>query len=478
MEHYTNLIGGEWSPATSATLPNVNPSDTSDVLGHSQSSEVSDVADAVSAATAAAPGWAATSPQVRADILERIAATILARSDDLGHQLSREEGKTLAEGRGEAVRAGQIFRYFSGEALRMTGVRVASTRPGVIVDVIREPVGVVGIITPWNFPLAIPAWKIAPALAFGNTVVVKPAELVVASAWSIAAIAQEAGLPPGVLNLVLGSGSRLGPALIADPRVSAISFTGSQAVGRQVALAGAERFAKVQLEMGGKNPLIVAADADLDNAVECAVNGSFFSTGQRCTASSRIIVEESVHDAFLDALLARTRSLTVDNALLPGTDIGPVVDARQLETDLDYLEAAARDGAEVLGGERIEVDTPGHYLTPAVLTGTDNADRINREEVFGPVATVLPAADLDAAIALANDTELALVAGICTTSLRTAERFKAESHAGMVMVNLPTAGVDVHVPFGGRKQASYGPREQGPAASEFYTTTKTAYTRP
>ena len=476
MRKEKNYINGEWVDA-SEHRPDVNPSNTSDVVGLFPHSEPAQMRDAIAAARAAAPGWAATSPQRRADILETVAAELLARAEELGRLLAREEGKPLREAIAEATRAGHLFRFFSGEALRMSGERIPSTRPGVTVDIIRQPVGVVGVITPWNFPLAIPAWKIAPALAYGNTVVIKPAELVPACAHALVDCLHRAGLPPGVLNLVMGSGSQLGPVLVESPDVDAITFTGSDVVGRQVAVAAAARFARVQLEMGGKNPLVVLADADLDLAVDCALQGAFFSTGQRCTASSRLIVEERVYERFVQALLARMRALQVGDALDPNTEIGPVVDERQLATDLDYLALARTDG-EVHGGELVERSTPGHYLTPALVTGLDNQHRVNREEIFGPVAAVLPVADYDEALEVANDTEYGLVAGICTTSLRHAEHFRRHAEAGLVMVNLPTAGVDVHVPFGGSKRSSYGPREQGSYAREFFTSVKTSYLNP
>lgn len=473
-----NYIDGHWVSA-SEHRPDVNPSNTAEIVGLFPQSDASVVRDAVGAARAAAPGWARSSPQVRADILETVAAEILSRADELGRLLAREEGKPLREAVGEATRAGHIFRFFSGEALRMVGERIPSTRPGVTVDVIREPVGVVGVITPWNFPIAIPAWKIAPALAYGNTVVFKPADLVPACAHALVDCLDRAGLPPGVLNLVMGPGSTLGEAITGSPDVDAVTFTGSVGVGRQVAAAAVGRLAKVQLEMGGKNPLVVMADADLEIAVDSALQGAYFSTGQRCTASSRIIVEESLHDSFVEALLARMRALTVGDALDDATDIGPVVDERQLATDVGYIELARADGAaQVHGGELVGRSTPGHYLAPALVTGTTNDHRINREEIFGPVASVLPVADYDEALAVANDTEFGLVAGICTTSLRYAEHFRDNAQAGMVMVNLPTAGVDVHVPFGGSKGSSYGPREQGMHARHFFTSTKTSYLRP
>jgi len=356
--------------------------------------------------------------------------------------------------------------------------KLPSVRPGLDVEITREPVGVVGIVTPWNFPIAIPAWKIAPALCYGNTVVFKPASLVPGCAWALADIIQRAGVPEGVFNLVMGGGT-VGACILNHPDVSAVTFTGSVETGRQVAAACAGRMAKFQLEMGGKNPFVVLDDADLDTAVECAVNGAFFSTGQRCTASSRLIVTEKIHDRFVDAMVARMKSLVVDNALKEGTHIGPAVDESQLNQDLDYLSVAKDEGGNVVhGGERLNRDTEGFYIAPALVTETTNDMRINREEVFGPVASVVRVKDYDEALVTANDTAFGLSAGIATGSLKHASHFKRHSQAGMVMVNLPTAGVDYHVPFGGRKGSSYGPREQGRYAAEFYTVVKTAYTNP
>jgi len=349
-------------------------------------------------------------------------------------------------------------------------------RPGIEVEVTREPLGVVAAITPWNFPLAIPAWKLAPALAFGNCVVFKPAELVPASPWMIADIVQRAGLPPGVLNLVMGPGSKIGAALASSPDVDAVTFTGSQDVGPSVAAAAVKAGARVQLEMGGKNPLVVLDDADLKTAVSIAVNGAFFQAGQRCTASSRIIVTEGIHDRFVAAMIDRMKTLVIDDALKPGTEIGPVVDDKQLAKNFEYIEIGKREGARLAhGGERLQRSTDGYYMAPALFTETSPAMRINKEEIFGPVAAVIRVKDYDEALAVANDTPFGLSAGIATTSLKHASHFKRNSTSGLVMVNLPTAGLDYHVPFGGRKKSSYGPREQGAYAREFYTIVKTAY---
>lgn len=474
---YRNLIGGAWQD-TPDSAPNVNPSDSSDILGHAARGSAADMERAIAAAHAAAPGWAASTPQQRFDALDFIGTEFLARREELGRLLSREEGKTLPEGIGEATRAGQIFKFFAGEALRQAGERLASVRPGVEVEITRGPLGVVGLITPWNFPLAIPAWKVAPALCHGNAVVLKPAELVPGCAHAMAEIIARSGLPEGVFNLVMGRGSEIGPVLVESPKVSAVSFTGSVATGRGIAAACGARMKKVQLEMGGKNPLVVLDDADLEIAVAASLNGAFLSTGQRCTASSRLIVTEGIHDRFVAALSDRMAAMKVGHALHDGVEMGPVVDDRQMQQNLSYLDIAAAEGGRVRGGERLSRETQGFYMSPALVSATDNTMRINREEVFGPIASVIRVSDYAAALAAANDTEFGLSAGICTTSLKHASHFKANAQAGMVMVNLPTAGVDYHVPFGGTKGSSYGSREQGRYAAEFYTAVKTAYTRP
>ena len=471
-----NLIAGEWLAGTGLRR-NINPSDTSDLVGEYAHADAAQTERAIQAARQAFPAWSRGSVQARADALEKIAAELLARKDELGNLLAREEGKTLPEAVGEVARAGQIFRFFAGEVVRASGEHLPSVRPGIEVDITREPIGVVGIITPWNFPIAIPAWKIAPALAYGNCVVFKPADLVPGSAWALAEIISRNGIPPGVFNLVMGPGSQVGQTLLNHADIGAISFTGSVDTGRRVLAATAPRFAKVQLEMGGKNPLVVLDDADLARAVECAVQGSYFSTGQRCTASSRLIVQRGILPRFTEAVVERLKTLKVDDARAPGTDIGPVVDESQLAQDLSYIQIGQDEGARLaFGGRVLERATQGFYLEPALFVDAEPGMRIAREEIFGPVACIVPADNFEHALALANDTAFGLSAGICTSSLKHATQFKREAQAGMVMVNAATAGVDYHVPFGGRKGSSYGPREQGRYAAEFFTTVKTAYT--
>jgi aldehyde dehydrogenase (NAD+) len=475
-ELHKNYIAGEWVEGASVSR-NINPSNTDDLIGEYAQASAAQVDEAVRAAQAALHAWARTTPQERHDVLLKASLEIAARREELGKLLAREEGKTLPEAIGEVGRAAQIFDFFAGEVLRIPGEKFPSVRPGIDIEVTREPVGVVGIIAPWNFPIAIPAWKIAPALAYGNTVVFKPADLVPGSAHALAEIIVRAGLPKGVFNLVMGRGSTVGQAMLDHPKVDAISFTGSVSTGKRVAAACTERMRKFQLDMGGKNPLVVLDDADLKVAVESAVNGAYFSTGQRCTASSRLIVTEGVYSRFADALAERIQGLVVDDAVKPGVHVGPVVDQGQLDQDMKYVEIGRQEGAKLkLGGERLNRATPGFYMAPALFVDATNDMRISREEIFGPVASMIPAKSYEHALELANDTEFGLCAGICTTSLKHASHFKRNAEAGMAMVNLPTAGVDYHAPFGGRKGSSLGAREQGRYAVEFYTTVKTAYT--
>lgn len=477
---HLNFINGEWL-AGNTLAPNLNPSNLADVIGEYAQGDAAQLDLAVRAAEAAFPAWSTGGIQARSDALDKIGSEILARREELGTLLSREEGKTRAEGIGEATRAGQIFKFFAGECLRLAGETIPSVRPGIGVEVTREPIGVVGLITPWNFPIAIPAWKIAPALAFGNCVVLKPADLVPGSAWALAEIISRSGIPAGVFNLVMGRGSVIGDALVKHPGIAAVSFTGSVGVGRRIAEACVQGHKKVQLEMGGKNPQVILDDANLQQAVELSVQSAFFSTGQRCTASSRLIVTEGIHDAFVEGVKARLAGLKIGDALTAGTDIGPVVSQSQLEQDLSYVEIARSQGATVQsGGQRVACHTgsgaEGFFMAPALITDSTPEQRINREEVFGPVASVIRVKNYEEALAVVNNTEFGLSAGIATQSLKHATHFKRHAQAGMVMVNLPTAGVDYHVPFGGRKGSSYGPREQGRYAQEFYTTVKTAYT--
>ncbi len=470
-----NFIAGDWHSGTS-TVENRNPSDLSDVIGHFAQADAAQLAEALSAARRAQAEWGATGPQKRHDVLMAIGTEMMARAEEIGRLISREEGKPLAEGKGEVYRAGQFFTYFAAEALRQLGQTADSVRPDIEIDVRREPVGVVAIISPWNFPVATPAWKIAPALAFGNAVIWKPANQTPASAVALTQIIARQDLPKGLFNLVMGAGREIGQALAESAHVDAISFTGSVPVGRGIARAAIPNMTKLQMEMGSKNPMVVMEDCDLDLAVAHATNAAFGGTGQKCTAASRLIVHERIHDAFVEKLVASAQALKVGHALEDGTQIGPVVSADQLAANLDYITTGKREGAELLcGGERLERATEGYFMAPAVFAGTRNDMVINREEMFAPITCILKAGSYDEALHIANDTEFGLTAGIMTRDLARATHFRRNARAGCVMVNLPTAGTDYHVPFGGRGASSYGPREQGRYAEEFYTIVKTSY---
>ncbi len=470
-----NYINGQWVDGVDR-IADVNPSDTRDVIGEFAQASVAQVAEAIDAARAAQAVWAGSGLEQRYNVLMAIGQALMERSTELGELLCREEGKTLPEGRGEVYRAGQFFTYYAAQTLRQMGEICDSVRPGVEVLVTREPVGVVGVITPWNFPTALPCWKLAPAIAYGNSVVWKPANLTPASAVALMEIIARQDLPDGLVNMVLGSGRSVGEAIITSSGIDAITFTGSLATGRRIAAAAAENLTRVQMEMGSKNPLVVLDDADLDTAVACAINGSFFSTGQKCTASSRIIVTRGIHDSFVEAMQKAMSDLVVGHALEQQTNIGPVVDQAQLDQNQRYLAIGEQEGAQRLcGGQRLELSTPGYYMAPALFTNGNNTMQINREEVFGPITCVIRADDYDHALDLANDTRFGLTSSIITRSLSHASDFRKHSQTGCVMVNLPTSGTDYHVPFGGRKSSSLGSREQGQYAAEFYTQVKTTY---
>ena len=471
-------IAGEWQSGMD-TIANINPSDISENIGDFAQANVSQVEQAIQAAKSAQPEWEKTPIERKQAVLQAIGDELIARCDELGTLLSREEGKPFAEGRGEIYRAGQFFQYFAAEVLRQIGDNAASVRPGVSVEVTREAVGVIAIISPWNFPTATAAWKIAPALAFGNSVVWKPANLTPASAVALTEIIHRQRLPAGTFNLVLGSGSQVGNTLINSKDVNGVSFTGSVDTGRKVAAATAPNFVRCQLEMGSKNALVVADDADIQIAVEATIAGSFSGAGQKCTASSRLVVMDGIHDAYVEALIKRMSELKVGHALEEGVFMGPVVDGNQLNANFEWIENARQAGAELaFGGERLSLEHDGYYMSPTLFLNTQNSWEVNQEEVFAPMASVIRVSDLDEAIAVANDTRFGLTGGIITQSLRNSAIFKQQVQTGCVMVNLPTAGTDYHVPFGGRKESSFGPREQGQYAKEFYTVVKTAYQRP
>ena len=472
---HNNYIAGEWVAGETA-IENRNPSDVTDIIGTYAQASTAQLDTAFEAARAAQKIWSRTGLEARQTILMQIGNALIARAEELGELLSREEGKPRAEGRGEVYRAGQFFTYYAAEVLRQIGDNADSVRPDIEIDVRRDPVGVVAVVSPWNFPTATAVWKIAPALAFGNAIIWKPANLVPASAVALAEIIASTDLPAGLFNLVMGAGSSIGDALVTSAAIDAITFTGSVETGRRIAAGAIANMTRMQMEMGSKNALAVMDDADIDLAVACAVNGAYGGTGQKCTASSRIIVHDAVHDQFVDKMLAATKALRVGHALEEGTQIGPVVSDTQLAENLDYVALAKSEGGEILcGGERLSLAHDGYYMAPCLVVGTQNDWRVNREEMFAPIACIMRTGSYDEALNIVNDTPFGLTAGIITKSLARASHFRRNADTGCVMVNLPTAGTDYHVPFGGRGDSSYGPREQGQYAVDFFTSVKTAY---
>ncbi|WP_170435502.1 aldehyde dehydrogenase family protein [Ruegeria arenilitoris] len=462
--------------AGDTAIENRNPSDLTDVIGLFAQASADQLSATLDRARIAQLEWAAYGLERKQAVLMSIGTELMSRAEELGRLLSREEGKPFAEGKGEVYRAGQFFTYYAAECLRQIGENADSVREGVEIDVRREPVGVVAVISPWNFPTATAAWKIAPALCYGNAVVWKPANLTPASAVALTEIIERQDIPKGLFSLVMGSGSAIGQRLVESPQVNAISFTGSVPVGKGIAAAAIQNLTKVQMEMGSKNALAVMDDADLDLAVSLALGGAFGGTGQKCTASSRLVVHAAIHDAFVEKLVAGAKALKVGHALEEGTQMGPVVSEQQLQENLAYVELGQSEGAELAcGGHRPELQHDGYYMSPGVFVNTNNSMRINREEMFAPLTSVLKVDSYDEALAIVNDTNFGLTSGIVTQNLARATHFRRHARTGVVTVNLPTAGTDYHVPFGGRGDSSYGPREQGKAAAEFYTTVKTAY---
>lgn len=478
-ETFLNYIDGKWAECQSKkSFPNINPADTRETVGLFQASGAEDVKAACGAAAKAQPGWAAKPAPLRGEYLFRAAELLESRLQQLGEEMTREEGKTLPEAKGEVKRAINIFRYFGGEGARQFSYQIPSERENVFCYTIRKALGVAALITPWNFPSAIPAWKIAPALVAGNTVVIKPASLAPLSAYRLVEALHQVGIPAGVLNYVTGSGGATGNALVEHPAVRAVSFTGSCAVGNQLYQKVAPRKIRIQTEMGGKNPTIVLKDADLNYAADVLVNGAFFSTGQKCTACSRAIIEKAIYEPLVQILLEKTRKLKTGNGLESGVQMGPAVDASQLETDLKYIEIAKKEGAELLcGGNRLTGGAyeHGYFIEPTLFGGVTPNMRIAQEEVFGPVLGLMSAEDFGEAMALANRVPFGLSASIVSKDLTRVHQFINGIEAGLITVNLPTAGVEYQLPFGGTKESSFGMREQGPAALDFYTETRTVY---
>ncbi len=472
-----NFIGGEWVPADSGEVYEItNPANPSEILGTTPKSGAEETGRAIEAAASALPGWKATLPAERGAILTKAADIIESRSDELAELMAREVGKPMAESRAEVVRAATIFRFYGSEGWRMPGIMPPSARPGVEISSVREPLGVVALITPWNFPLAIPTWKMAPALICGNAVVIKPATDASLNAAALVRVLSEAGLPDGVLNMVTGSGGTVGDALVTDPRVKALSFTGSTGVG--LGIQGRAIGKKVQLEMGGKNPYLVMEDADLQDAAQKVAYGAFGYAGQKCTASSRAIVVEEVYDEFLEELKGATEAMKFGDPLDDDVLVGPVVNESQYEGILEALETARGEGRVVLEGGATGPADEGYYISPVIVADVDNGSETAQEEIFGPVLAVIKARDFDHAVELANDTRFGLTAGIATRSLRYAHEFVARSDSGLVNVNVPTAGLEFQVPFGGNKESGVGGREQGHAALDFYSAWKTVAIRP
>ncbi|MEZ5354870.1 MAG: aldehyde dehydrogenase family protein [Bryobacteraceae bacterium] len=473
---FKNYINGEWTDGP--TFENRNPANTDEVVGLFVKGSAADMASAAAAAEEALPKWAGMNGPARGALLTRVAEILDSKFEKLGEDMTREEGKTFPEAKGEVRRAINIFRYFGGEGSRMPGMLVPSERDRVHMFALRKPIGVVGLVTPWNFPSAIPAWKLAPALVCGNTVVLKPASASPLSAWRIVEACHEAGIPKGVVNFVAGSGGTLGSALVNAAPLKAVSFTGSCEVGQWLHAEASKRRLRIQLEMGGKNPTIVLADCDFKASVENVVNAAFFSTGQKCTATSRAIVEDAIYDKFVEALVERTKKLKVGNGMEAGVDIGPAIDEGQLETNLNYIEIGRKEaGAPAVGGNRLTGGAydKGYFVEPTIFANVTEDMRIAQEEIFGPVLAVMRASDFEDAMRIANNIPFGLSASIQTTNLSRTFEYIYRMEAGLLTVNLPSAGVEYQLPFGGTKDSSFGPKEQGPAAMDFYSDYKTVY---
>ncbi len=475
-ETFRNYINGEWVDGD--TFENRNPANTDDLVGLHVKGSAADVEAAAKAAEAAFGAWSTLPGPARGNYLFKVADILDRKFESIAADMTREEGKTLPEAKGEVRRSINIFRYFAGEGSRMNGIQVPSERDRVHMFAIRKPVGVVGLITPWNFPSAIPAWKLAPALICGNTIIMKPASVAPLSALRLIEACHEAGIPKGVVNFIAGSGSQVGDPLVDAKPLKAVSFTGSCEVGHQLHARASARRLRIQLEMGGKNPTIVLADADFQSAVDNVVNAAFFSTGQKCTATSRVIVEDAIYDRYVAALVEATKKLTVGDGMKPGIHIGPCIDEKQLNTNLKYIEIGHRENGEPkIGGNRLtgpDYDK-GFFVEPTIFADVDPSSTLAQEEVFGPVLAVTRASNFDHAMEIANSIPLGLSSSIQTTNLSRAFDFIYRAEAGLLTVNLPSAGVEYQLPFGGTKDSSFGPKEQGPAALEFYSDYKTIY---
>ena len=470
----SNYIAGQWVEGV-GSIKNINPSDTSETIDEYTSCTNEQFEKSVKSASIAQKEWESVGIEKKSQTLIKIGDELIKKSKQIGELLSREEGKPLNEGIGEVFRAGQQFQYYGSECLRLYGEKIPSTRPGFQVEISREPIGIIGIISPWNFPIAIPAWKAAPALMCGNAVILKPASLTIGSAIALTEIIAKQDIPDGLFNLVLGSGNDVGHKIATHPEIAAITFTGSVEVGKKLYQDSSFSMKKMQMEMGSKNPLVVMDDADLKTAITCSVNGAYGGTGQKCTASSRLIVHENIYKDFVKGLLESIKDLKVGHALDEGTQMGPASNQSQFESNLEYVDIGKGEAKLVFGGSPMNMRTSGYYMEPTLFIDGDNKSRINQEEMFGPIACVIPAKNLDHALEIANATDFGLSSGIITQSLAKAEFFKQNIKTGVTTVNLPTAGLDYHVPFGGRKASSFGPREQGTYARDFYSQVKTSY---
>ena len=478
-EIFGNFINGEWVDSSSGkTFKSVNPANIEEEIASYQVSTVSDVKAGIEAAKSSQTDWSAIPAPQRGTILIKAAELLEQRTEQIASEMTREEGKTIAEAKGEVGRSVNILRYFGGEGARFCGETIPSDRPGVFSYTFRKPLGVVSLLTPWNFPIAIPVWKIAPALISGNSVVIKPASAAPICTIRVIEALNQAGLPKGVLNMVTGAGSVIGDELVSNPVIKAISFTGSCEVGQSIQQKTASKGVKTQLEMGGKNPTIVLKDADLDLATDIVINGAFFSTGQKCTATSRALIEKEIFNDFVALLVDKTKKLKVGNGLEQGVDVGPCVDENQMKTVLDYIEIGQKEGANIIcGGQRLmdEGRDKGYFIQPTIFSGVSTDMRIAQEEIFGPVLAVLPVEGFEQAIALANQVKFGLSASIVTNQLNRTFDYINQIEAGLIIVNLPSAGVEYQLPFGGTKASSTGYREQGSVATDFYSELRTVY---
>lgn len=479
MDTYRNFIGGNWvESASTKTVKNINPANTDDVIGTNRQATREEARQAVETAAEAFQSWRRTPAPARGRIVAKAARLMEEAKEEIAQILTREEGKTIGEARGEVQRSINVAEFCAGESRRMNGETIFSELPSNFVYTVKQPLGVVACITPWNFPVAIPTWKISPALVAGNTVVFKPATITPATAVRIVEIFEEAGLPPGVLNMVLGSGSDAGDEIINHPAVQAVSFTGSNPVGIRLYEQVSRRGAKCQCEMGGKNPVVILEDADMELAVENTAQGAFGSSGQRCTATSRAVVVDKIADDFVERIAKRAQTMRLGDGIDPQTEMGPSVDENQFKTVLNYLNIGREDGATLIcGGERATGNglDKGYFVQPTVFDHVTSDMRIAREEIFGPVLSVMRVQDFDEAMEVANDTEFGLSSSIFTNDAAMIFRFVDEIETGMTHINSPTTGGEAHIPFGGIKGTGIGEREQGSTALDFYTELKVVY---